>query len=412
MSDLLTTEQRCDYVTELLEWCKQYSSTADGNRIAMAIPTEVDTESLRVILNKLFPTGKCTEVKYTLNIDKMPFYIVVAPNINFELALAVVYGEYRSDTATKPFDVYRIEIDSKMFSDFTPGQMTASILYSIHYVLDPSIITKIKLAIDAAVIDNGILADKYIKMKDMEKNGNLFFYCILVFINQLSALSAPNEIEGLSNYQNLNVLDGAEAFKSAVAVVRKDTMYDYDLMDQTQHPAVQIFDWCISCLVEPENHANDIIHALREQQKFTGSQIISLQIERLINSILDITHDNMHHNSSIAESVISLSEGFSLFKSLKTNGLRSIEDDLYEYKIRIKNCEEQEEAMYILRQINTRMSIVDDYMRNTDISDRERERWEGVLDSYRDLRIELGKKKLGPKKQYGIFIDYDALDNM
>ena len=94
------------------------------------------------------------------------------------------------------------------------------------------------------------------------------------------------------------------------------------------------------------------------------------------------------------------------------NGLRGIEDDLYEYKIRFKNCETEEEAMYILRQINTRISILEDYLYNTEVSPAEAARWRSVIDSYRSLRDELGRKKISNKKQYGICVDYDALDKL
>ena len=104
------------------------------------------------------------------------------------------------------------------------------------------------------------------------------------------------------------------------------------------------------------------------------------------------------------------SKGFSLFKSLKQNGLRSIEDDLYEFKIRLKNAETEEDAIYILRQINTRISILEDYIANTELSESEERRWQSVIDAYRTLRIELSKKKIGYKKSYGVFVDYDKFD--
>jgi hypothetical protein len=93
--------------------------------------------------------------------------------------------------------------------------------------------------------------------------------------------------------------------------------------------------------------------------------------------------------------------------------LRSIDDDLYEYKVRVKNCTEQEDAIYILRCINTRLAILDDYLMNETITDYERQHWQEVADLYRALRIEIGSKKfLSASKNFNAFlnIDYDALD--
>ena len=46
------------------------------------------------------------------------------------------------------------------------------------------------------------------------------------------------------------------------------------------------------------------------------------------------------------------------------------------------------------------------------MSPAEANRWRSVIDSFRDLRAELAKKKISNKKQYGIFIDYDQYDKL
>ena len=80
---------------------------------------------------------------------------------------------------------------------------------------------------------------------------------------------------------------------------------------------------------------------------------------------------------------------------------------------RTKSCETEEEAMYVLRGINTRLNILEDYLFNTpDLSDNERKRWEFLAIKYRELRNILAKKKIMNKKQYGIFVDYNQLDQL
>ena len=69
--------------------------------------------------------------------------------------------------------------------------------------------------------------------------------------------------------------------------------------------------------------------------------------------------------------------------------------------------------MYILRQINTRINILEDYIYNTpNLSEQEISRWRSVIDDFRALRIELSKKKVSNKPQYGIFVDYNKLDEL
>ena len=93
---------------------------------------------------------------------------------------------------------------------------------------------------------------------------------------------------------------------------------------------------------------------------------------------------------------------------MKQNGLRSIEDGLYEFAMRMKNCDTEEDAMYILRGINTRLNVLEDYIYNTpELTDRERKKWQAVANQYRELRVQLTKKKIWKKNSYGLFFDYN-----
>ena len=93
--------------------------------------------------------------------------------------------------------------------------------------------------------------------------------------------------------------------------------------------------------------------------------------------------------------------------------MRAIDDDFYEYAIRAKAAEDELEAMSVLHSINTRLSILDDYIDNTpDISDYDKKKYEKLADKYRSLRDYLAKKKIINKKRYGVFIDYSQYDHL
>ena len=173
---------------------------------------------------------------------------------------------------------------------------------------------------------------------------------------------------------------------------------------------INVIRWAFDLIDNLDMHLLDAIDTLATIKSMTGSKLEYNLLEAVIDS-LKSTVDMDPMDKCVKESTIL--EGFSLFKSLKINGLRGIEDDLYEYKIRVKNCEDEEDAMYILRQINTRLTILDDYVRSEDkLSENERQRWLNDIEEYKNLRYQLGQKKIGGKKQYGIFIDYDKLDQL
>ena len=161
-------------------------------------------------------------------------------------------------------------------------------------------------------------------------------------------------------------------------------------------------------------HNSGIVRdTLTDAKEFTGSNLEIKEINRTITAIDQIDSTIVFESVNKffeKKAMFSLNE-ISIFKSLKNNGLRSIEDALWEYKLLIKNCETEEDAMYILHGISTRLSILKDYIYNTpDLSESERRHWEAVISEYYSLREQLAKKRIVNKKQYGLFFDYDQLD--
>ena len=113
---------------------------------------------------------------------------------------------------------------------------------------------------------------------------------------------------------------------------------------------------------------------------------------------------------------VSLSEAAgkkrSLFGQIKDSGLRAIEQDVYEYMMRIKNIEDEDDALLLMRQINNRISILEDYIYNEELTEAQYNKWNGVLQRYLELRENLTKKAVYKQKMYGLFADYNALQQM
>jgi hypothetical protein len=98
-----------------------------------------------------------------------------------------------------------------------------------------------------------------------------------------------------------------------------------------------------------------------------------------------------------------------LFANLKTAGLRSIENDYYEYQMRLNNVEDELDALQLLREINNRMSALDNYLASPKISDGERKKYLQLYNGYFKLREILSKKKIWKKSQYGLYYNYNDL---
>ena len=137
----------------------------------------------------------------------------------------------------------------------------------------------------------------------------------------------------------------------------------------------------------------------------TGSEIERRNAKNLINFL--------HHVDSIniEEGTFLESNKESMFSKLKRNGLKSIENDLYEFQVRVRNAETESDTFYTLKQINSRIAVLDDYLYELgDNDEREYEKWYKVLCKYRALREDLAKNKVYNHKQYGLYFDYNQMN--
>ena len=82
---------------------------------------------------------------------------------------------------------------------------------------------------------------------------------------------------------------------------------------------------------------------------------------------------------------------------------QTIEDELYEYALLVKSVEDQEDALRIMRDLNSRLAIVDDYL-SGNIDDYEKKKWLQIKEQYHKLREELSKKITSADSFYGLFV--------
>ena len=369
--------------------------TAAYNEDNGADLTTFEIQTTRV-LNKIITDSTCVRFFTTLNIDKPLFGVYVSPTI-----IDTELNQFIYDPNQVIFDRYSVELDRKLFDILTPEEIAAYLIEDITTTMSKGTINNTR------ALFNTIIADRDMSI-DLKKSVN--FEQLLIFgikdtIRKVSSLLyKPVEAMGINEY--------AREFEYSEGVIpniaKKLHTSLFDMNGLTVNPKLSVLSWVLTVYNEPNINYELTLDALTSAAVLTGSKLEQDEVEKTITSLRRAS------NETLTESKVeSLREGMSIFKNLKQNGLRSIEDDLYEYKIRIKNCETEDDAMYILQQINTRINILEDYLYNTsDLSAREVQRWENVINAYRDLRAELSKKKIADKKRYGIYIDYNSFDKL
>ena len=345
-------------------------------------------------LNIRFENAKCTKVMYTLNVDKLPFGIYIDPKITNYNLMDILFEDRNNEFR---INEYTVEIDSKLFMEgLTPEDITKMILHDVELTLSVDVIDKLKSLIDiyTATLDT-------VSIKNSINANAILIYAIKDTINKLSSS-----------------LYGKYDFKFYVdEIIDKVSKLDYENISiYDNFPKVIILQWAFMVYDDIKTNYSMIKSTLEEAKELTGSRLIQDTIDKTLTSISRTGYEFVDESTSLVKFIdaknIPLNE-VSIFKSLKTSGLRAIENDYYEYAILVKSASDENEAMYALRGINTRINILTDYIYNTPgISDAERRHWEGVIQMYQDLRIKLTKKNIINKKSYGIWFDYSKLDNL
>ena len=84
---------------------------------------------------------------------------------------------------------------------------------------------------------------------------------------------------------------------------------------------------------------------------------------------------------------------------IKYKGVKGLREDYYELALRAKNVDLTDEALIILRRINSNIAIIQDYLDSDNLDDKTRAEVFEILEMYDELRQKLMKKDLFKEKQ-------------
>lgn len=357
--------------------------------------TAIHMEEARIALNEII-NANCIDFLYTKNTDKLPFGVMVTPVLDQS-----TIHEILVEGSTPAINQYCVELDSKAFQyDLTDEEITSILLYDvIHMVCDDSLVDRLRGSIDSYFMSSGT---------QLQIKNSLQYYQILTLGLVDTLIQFTNCV-----YKDSDVVNDAgmislgmqSVFTSAIAKLFNDIP---GLDNSFSVPSLIVLDWCFRLYTDVEHERIPAIRQLERSRDLTGSILYQRYINRAIDSLYKIDTDNL-----VMESYISLNEGKknSLFSQIRYNGLRGLEDDFYEFMVLARNAETEQEVMYALKQINVRLSILDDYLRRENLTDEDKKRWTDLYMRYRNIRDEIAQKKVYNKKNYGIFFDYNQLDD-
>ena len=356
----------------------------------------------RDALNKIIDNkANCVNLIYTINTDKLAFGCVVMPRFRGE----EVNNLLISGDPIKIQDI-EVEIDSKLFDyAFTDEQIAMIILYNIcHMVNDHNPTARVREAIDTYLMNH----DTQLVIKDSIQYQPIMTLGICDALVQFTnCLYLDTEIESDPFLENLGF---EENFGDTLATLFQ--VIPGASAEINRKPRLNMLDWALRLYVDVKKERIPAIHLLNKCISICGSTLYKNKFQTVINCLHKIDTDSYvqeAYNEFLNESKKNKK---SLFSQIKYAGLRGIEEDFYEFMVRARNADTEEEVMYALKQINVRLAILDDYLRNEEMSDQDRQRWTTLYNKYVAIRDEIANKKVYNKRNYGIFVDYNRLDEL
>lgn len=345
---------------------------------------------LKKEINKFFKGSSCIDIIYTKNTDKMFFGMCVMPRISNDKVTDIL----TSDEKIR-INEFLLEIDSKLLDpvlNLSKFELVAILLHEIgHVVNDSTPIEEVRNSVTSYLTKNR----ETLILSDAIQYKQILLYGIKDTIRKTSSLFCRRDEEIIADEFVVRCGFG-QYLETAYKKISKNS---FKINSEVSNKFM-VFAWVLRIYKDVRARRIYAIHTLNKGKESTASQLEKREIDNMIRRLKQIDDDML-----IKESANVFKKTNEYYKNIRYKGMRSLEDELYEYNIRVKNVDEQDEALMILRQINTRISIIDDYIKtDRELDEKDKDRWFNLMEKYMILRDTLSKKSTYVDKYYGLFI--------
>lgn len=341
-------------------------------------------------LNKFFKDSICEDVLYTKNTDKLFFGMCVAPVIDSYMTTKILLTDEKIR-----INKYYVEIDSKLIDlGLSNKELTACILHEVgHMVNDSTPIDELRKNVDVYTSQT----DGILSIENIKNNSGFLIYGIKDALIKISSLFNKKDEEILAD--EFVIMCGYGPYLESA--LKKIVVAIPNLNNDVSNKFIVLI-WSLKMTKEMKYNRIRALETLDTTKKMSASKLVSKEITKCRNFLSNAKLTNIVREESMFKAI-----GNKMAKirhDMKMKGMRQLEDDLYEYALRVKNVDEQEEALSILRELNSKMSIIEDYIYNENLSEQEKKKWFALLDRYIKVRDDLSKKTTYDEKYYGLFV--------
>lgn len=350
-------------------------------------------------LNKFFRDSKCDGVIYTDNNDGMFFGMCVIPILDRRQTASVF--------SSKPmrFDKYIVEIDSKLLTptlDVTDVELVAIILHEVGHIVNNTIATqKISDQINYYIAKEGVKID----YTEAMKNDSILNIGIFRALRKLTSIFERKDEEYIADQFVVDCGFGKELESAYDKIIKnRDNLSQKNKEQDTFITLI----WSLSLYKSMSNRHNTVKKQLEEARLGEPSNLFKDLYSRTIRRMNDMVYKDSVNQIVMTESAEILREN-SFMKQMKRRKMKEIDDELYEYAIRIKMIDSNQEALDILRSINMRINMIQEYIDKYDLNQQEFKRYISVQNKYKKLRQEIIETDTFDPQQHGLYIKYPKI---
>lgn len=328
-------------------------------------------------LNKLFTGAKCREVIFTNNTDKLFFGMRVYPEITGDKALSILH-----DNDPVSYDAYYVEIDSKLVDpmlNLNSRELTAVLLHEVgHIVYDTQPTDEVKKHIDKYLTNS----DSYIDFSASINYKELIAYALKDSVMKTASLfSKIGDDELIADSFVASCGFGPDLETGFRKILRSSVFINKNVDNR-----FIALSWVLRMYSEVATKRLPAIKTLNKAKSLTASQ---LEKRELTNAVDKLNRIEIQTEGAIDNVKAKFNKKFAKWKA---KGIRSIKDDIYEFSIRARTIETENDALLLIRNINNDICILEDYITEPDLPQEEIESISDTLQELYALRQKVTKE--------------------
>ena len=377
-----------DLAGDIIQLKEEYNK---GQKISSKLLNEIKND-----LNHCFKDSTCKNIIFTNNTDKMFFGMCVVPSIEYNEVEEILIGK-------EPFRInsYMIEFDSKLFDpvmNLSPDEIVACVLHEVGHLVNTSApIEELRKDLDVYLMKT----NDNISLDNTRKTYELILFGIKDAIRKITSMfENPNKEEIIADKYVISAGYGDELLSALKKIQNNAFALNKDVPNK-----LTVLTWVLRLYKNINERRIAAIHTLNKAKKISGSTFVKNDIDNTITKL------NKYDTLTESETVNATYKQDARAKyRFKYDIMKKYEDNYYEFALRLKSANLEDDALRLLREINSRISVLEEFLEGSELADFDRKRFTTLYEKYLDLREALSKKNVVKDRYIGLWVEYPELN--